>query len=390
MRKSTWILASLVALGATTGQASADAPSPHIVVFESSVSDVDAATRGRERAHGFESRYRYRHALRGFSARLSAQQVSRLEGDPAVDFVSPDRPCVRRRWSRWPLANPRRRLECAVSVPPLRPPRARRATSPWRCSIRAPTSITRTCHPSSAQRTASRPEPQPRTTTGTARTSPARSAPPTTARVSWGSRHVRGCTRSRCSTPRPGERGRRSSANRLGHLHTDRLRPVERHRRREYEHRRRGHRLGHLLVHDGRLATRDLPLDRTRRHVRRCGRKRRQALRRSGGRDCAGGVPGGSCGHRHQRQRRTRRRGRPRAKLQRRERRRCRGHLLELRDQRRWTRAHDRRPGHVYPLDHQERRLLDGERHQHGRTAHRGSRSRSASASAAARARARV
>jgi subtilisin len=95
MRKTAPLVVLALALLTSTGTVAVAAPSeesatPRIVVFESSVADVDAATRGRERAYGFESRFRYQHALKGFSARLSEQQVSRLEADPAVDFVGVD------------------------------------------------------------------------------------------------------------------------------------------------------------------------------------------------------------------------------------------------------------------------------------------------------------
>jgi subtilisin family serine protease len=66
-------------------------PDGYIVVYKGGVADPAAETAQRERAHGFRSRFRYRHALKGFAARLSRAQVERLEADPEVAAVVPDR-----------------------------------------------------------------------------------------------------------------------------------------------------------------------------------------------------------------------------------------------------------------------------------------------------------
>jgi subtilisin family serine protease len=63
----------------------------YIVVFKGSAGDANRATDEQERARGFKARYRYSHALKGFTAKLSPQQVRRLEADPRVAFVSQDR-----------------------------------------------------------------------------------------------------------------------------------------------------------------------------------------------------------------------------------------------------------------------------------------------------------
>jgi subtilisin len=67
-------------------------PTGYIVVFKGSVPDVDAATDRHERARGFRAGQRYRSAVRGFAARLSAAQANQLSQDPDVAFVTPDRP----------------------------------------------------------------------------------------------------------------------------------------------------------------------------------------------------------------------------------------------------------------------------------------------------------
>src|SRR4051794_29535534 len=63
-----------------------------IVTYERSAGSVDAETNARERAEGFDATHRFRRAVRGFAARLSAGQVAELRADPEVATVTPDRP----------------------------------------------------------------------------------------------------------------------------------------------------------------------------------------------------------------------------------------------------------------------------------------------------------
>lgn len=65
-------------------------PDHYIVVYERSVGDVDEETEKRER-EGFKSDLRYEKAIKGFSAKLSRPQLERLESDPEVAFITPDR-----------------------------------------------------------------------------------------------------------------------------------------------------------------------------------------------------------------------------------------------------------------------------------------------------------
>ncbi len=68
-------------------------PGRYVVMFREG-GDVDRETNRIEQAFGFNSDNRYRHALRGFSARLSDQQARRLRGDPRIAVVEPDRVVV--------------------------------------------------------------------------------------------------------------------------------------------------------------------------------------------------------------------------------------------------------------------------------------------------------
>src|SRR3989344_6654245 len=66
-------------------------PGQYIVVLNDSVTDADLAEEELTRQARGERLLSYRHALRGFSARLSPEAVIELENDPRVAFVSEDR-----------------------------------------------------------------------------------------------------------------------------------------------------------------------------------------------------------------------------------------------------------------------------------------------------------
>jgi subtilisin family serine protease len=63
----------------------------YIVVYDDAAGKAGAATDAREAELGFRSTHRYHSALSGFSAKLTAAQVSALERDPGVSFVQADR-----------------------------------------------------------------------------------------------------------------------------------------------------------------------------------------------------------------------------------------------------------------------------------------------------------
>jgi subtilisin len=86
------IPAAAPAAAAPSTRAAERIPGRWIVVYRDVVSHPAAKTERLERARGFQARYRYGTALKGFAARLTDRQVAELQADPDVAFVSPDRP----------------------------------------------------------------------------------------------------------------------------------------------------------------------------------------------------------------------------------------------------------------------------------------------------------
>jgi subtilisin len=64
-------------------------PGSYIVVLEAGEPGTVAAEHSR--AHNASVRHVYRHALRGYAARMSAQAAARIAADPRVDYVDADR-----------------------------------------------------------------------------------------------------------------------------------------------------------------------------------------------------------------------------------------------------------------------------------------------------------
>src|SRR3989344_1194515 len=84
------VAGSSIAAAASAGEQESVIPGQYIVVLKDSVVDADAAESdiiADSGAHRLDS---YRSAIRGFSARLSAVGLSRIESDPRVAFVSQD------------------------------------------------------------------------------------------------------------------------------------------------------------------------------------------------------------------------------------------------------------------------------------------------------------
>lgn len=79
------------AAGEGEGRATQVVDGRYVVVYKQGVDRPATATRGLERAEGFQARLTYAHAVKGFAAALSPGQVRSLRADPRVDFVTPDR-----------------------------------------------------------------------------------------------------------------------------------------------------------------------------------------------------------------------------------------------------------------------------------------------------------
>ena len=88
-------LTAVAQAGAFSGAAVSVEPTGgrYIVLYDGSVkaARVDNATGGLERSLDLDASHLYSHAVRGFSATLSAGDVATLRDDPRVAMVSPDR-----------------------------------------------------------------------------------------------------------------------------------------------------------------------------------------------------------------------------------------------------------------------------------------------------------
>jgi len=84
------LLLSMVAAGSAAAPASAERAT-YIVVLDDSVNDVEATARSLARGAGGELGFVYQHALKGFSAKLSAQAATALARNPNVAYVEADK-----------------------------------------------------------------------------------------------------------------------------------------------------------------------------------------------------------------------------------------------------------------------------------------------------------
>jgi subtilisin len=66
------------------------ASSPYVVVYRSTVTQVDTVTNQLESRVGFASTFRYASALHGFAARLNPSQLRLVASDPNVSYITPD------------------------------------------------------------------------------------------------------------------------------------------------------------------------------------------------------------------------------------------------------------------------------------------------------------
>jgi hypothetical protein len=94
MWRVTSALAVLAMLGAVASDRAGASKAPvagwYVVVLKPDSADVPATAVGLSRAHGGELGVVYRHALRGFSVRVSAQGAAGIARSPHVAYVEPD------------------------------------------------------------------------------------------------------------------------------------------------------------------------------------------------------------------------------------------------------------------------------------------------------------
>ena len=77
---------------AKDGEPGQPIPGEYIVVFDDGVADPEAKAKDKEKAFrsGKKLKQVYKHALKGFAAELSAEDVAALRADPEVAYVEPD------------------------------------------------------------------------------------------------------------------------------------------------------------------------------------------------------------------------------------------------------------------------------------------------------------
>ncbi|MEO7736403.1 MAG: S8 family serine peptidase, partial [Kofleriaceae bacterium] len=62
----------------------------YIVVFKQTAGDVDQVVDELGTRHGISAQFRYKHALRGFAAKLPATAIDALRNDPRVAYIEQD------------------------------------------------------------------------------------------------------------------------------------------------------------------------------------------------------------------------------------------------------------------------------------------------------------
>lgn len=99
MRRRILLVLAIVVVLASTGTATATsatsatgATASYIVVLKNTVADPGAVALAQGRAYGFQARFVYRHALKGYAASLSSAAVSAIAADSRVAYVAPDEP----------------------------------------------------------------------------------------------------------------------------------------------------------------------------------------------------------------------------------------------------------------------------------------------------------
>jgi subtilisin len=86
------LLVACLSLGIWLVPASAaPAPSSYIVVLDDSVADPASVAEAHGHAHGFQAKFVYSHAMKGYAATLTADAAAVITDDPRVLFVALDR-----------------------------------------------------------------------------------------------------------------------------------------------------------------------------------------------------------------------------------------------------------------------------------------------------------
>jgi len=66
-------------------------PGRYIVVFEEGVRDPTAVAREHAQGYGAQVLYTYRHAIKGYAARIPSRRLDEVRADNSVEYVEPDR-----------------------------------------------------------------------------------------------------------------------------------------------------------------------------------------------------------------------------------------------------------------------------------------------------------
>src|SRR5437899_13009135 len=90
-RRVAVLMCSAVALTLAAAQDALATTGPYVVVYKDAVADPVATTTQLQTAYGFNARFRYLSALKGFSATLTDTQQAQLAADPSVAYVTTDR-----------------------------------------------------------------------------------------------------------------------------------------------------------------------------------------------------------------------------------------------------------------------------------------------------------
>ena len=90
-RRLAGVVGCALALALSGASDAAAASGPYVVVYRDTVADPFATTAQLEGTYGFNARFKYASALKGFAATLSDTQRTLLAADPVVAYVTTDK-----------------------------------------------------------------------------------------------------------------------------------------------------------------------------------------------------------------------------------------------------------------------------------------------------------